>query len=264
MSLLLLAVLLSGSLLFVASIFKGMGTHVFINADALIIIFSGTIIALCIGFPFQRLLHAMHDIFDTFKRPASREVLIKNIIEAARHYRMADIRSLEKMQNKIDDDFFRLGLNLLINNHHSEDIRDIMQREMAIKTVNYHFTQNVLKTVARITPSLGLAGTVISLIKMFGNLQSVDAITPLMAVALMSTFYGIILSNLVALPLCAKLKERAILSEIFMNTIIEGILAVHNREHPLKIEERLNVRTQGPKIPLQEYPNAIPLASSKT
>jgi chemotaxis protein MotA len=61
-----------------------------------------------------------------------------------------------------------------------------------------------------------------------------------MAVAMMSTFYGVIISNLFMLPLCAKLEERAIQSEALMHSIIEGIEAMNNREHPLRIEERIN------------------------
>jgi chemotaxis protein MotA len=138
-----------------------------------------------------------------------------------------------------DDNFLKLGVNLLINNYDVKEIKNIMVREIDLKTVNYNFSQNVLKTVARLTPSLGLVGTVISLVKMFKNFESVDPIAPIMAVALMSTFYGVVIANLIVLPVCAKMKERAIVSETLMHITIEGILAVKDMEHPLKIEERI-------------------------
>jgi chemotaxis protein MotA len=150
-----------------------------------------------------------------------------------------NIRNLENKMKGIDDDFLRLGLKLLINNYGGREIKNIMEREMIHRIINRSFSQNLLKTVARLTPSFGLAGTVISLIKMFKHLETIDAIAPMMAVALMSTFYGVIIANLVMLPLCAKLKEKAIESEAIMNITIEGILAINNMEHPLKIEERI-------------------------
>ena len=137
------------------------------------------------------------------------------------------------------DPLLRLGTNLLISNYTSEDMKNIMKREVALKMVNYNFSQNMLKTIARLTPSFGLAGTVISLIRMFKHLQSVDAIAPLMAVALMSTFYGVILSNLIMLPLAAKLKDKAVVSEALMHISIEGMVAINNMDNPLRIEEMI-------------------------
>ena len=55
----------------------------------------------------------------------------------------------------------------------------------------------------------------------------------------MSTFYGVIIANLFMLPLCAKLKEKAISAESVMHITIDGILLIHKMEHPLKIEEKL-------------------------
>ncbi|MBI5664052.1 MAG: MotA/TolQ/ExbB proton channel family protein [Nitrospirae bacterium] len=150
-----------------------------------------------------------------------------------------NIRNVENKIKGIDDDFLRLGAKLLINNYGGRDIKNIMEREMTIRLVERNFSQNLLKTIARLTPSFGLAGTVISLIKMFKHMESVDTIAPMMAVALMSTFYGVIISNLIMLPFCAKLKEQAIEAELTMNIAIEGILAINNMEHPLKIEERI-------------------------
>ena len=74
---------------------------------------------------------------------------------------------------------------------------------------------------------------------MFRHLDSIESIAPMMAVALMSTFYGVIIANLFMMPLNAKVRERAILSEASMNLTIEGIMLIKKMEHPLKIEEKL-------------------------
>ena len=133
-----------------------------------------------------------------------------------------------------------MGINLLINHRTSEEIRSILERGLSVRMMEYHFSQNVLKTISRLTPSFGLAGTVISLIKMFQNMESLEAIAPHMAVAMMSTFYGVIIANLFMLPLCAKLEEHSIQSEARMQSIIEGIESIRNDEHLLNIEDRIN------------------------
>ncbi len=141
--------------------------------------------------------------------------------------------------HSLKDDFLKMGVGLLINHQGSDTIRKVMERELAIRIMDSNFSQNVLNTVARLTPSFGLAGTVISLIRMFRDMQSVDAIAPLMAVAMMSTFYGVILSTLLMLPLCAKLKECSIGNEVLMHISIEGLEAINDGMHPLMIEERI-------------------------
>ena len=158
----------------------------------------------------------------------------------ARVFRRADIRKTEARIEALQDPFLRRGLRLLINRNDDDTIRNVLEREMMIRMVNFNFTQNLLKTIARLAPSFGLAGTVISLIRVFCNFQSMDEIAPLMGLALMSTLYGIIVANLIVLPLSAKMNERAILSETLMNITIEGVLSIEGMEHPLHIEERLS------------------------
>jgi len=224
---------------FAFSVFRDIGASMIFNVDAFLIVFGGTIIALFVGFPAQRLRDTFHDILSTFSKHREKEDVIRDILMVSRMYRKTTVRSLENKVEEANDGFLKLGVNLLLNDHEKKEIMGIMEREMIHRMTNYSFSQNVLKTIARLTPSLGLAGTVISLIKMFKHLESIDTIAPLMAVALMSTFYGIIIANLFMLPLCAKVKEKAIGSEFVMSLTIEGILSIKNGDHPLRIEEKL-------------------------
>ncbi len=223
----------------VLTVFRDIGISMIFNLDAFLIVIGGTIIALFVGFPAERIRNTINDVINSYKNRTDRDVITGNILEISRMYMKTNIRSLEEKMKNIDDDFLKLGLKLLINDYGSHDIRNIMEREMMIRIINRNFSLNLLRTVARLTPSFGLAGTVISLIKMFRHLDSVDAIAPMMSVALMSTFYGIIIANVIMLPLCAKLKEEAIESEAIMNICIDGILAIKHMEHPLRIEERI-------------------------
>jgi chemotaxis protein MotA len=225
--------------LFASTVFRDIGLAMVLNPDALMIVCGGTIVAVFLGFPVKRIRSTVHAVIDVFRHQKNREEIAREMLEVARIYRRTDIRGLEKRMRTLKDDYLKLGVSLLINHQSNEDIRNIMEREMMITVMNDNLSQNVLKTIARLTPSFGLAGTVISLVKMFKDMQSIDAIAPLMAVAMMSTFYGVIISNLFMLPLCAKLKEHATLSEALMHITIEGIEAINNREHPLRIEERM-------------------------
>ena len=126
-----------------------------------------------------------------------------------------------------------------MNQHPQEEIKNVLEREMALRIINHNLSQNILKTLARPARPWVLAGTIVSLIKMFDHFQSIETMTPMMAVALMSTFYGVVIANLIMLPLSSKLKEKTILSESLMAMTIEALVAISEREHPLKIEGKL-------------------------
>lgn len=239
MNVILGAVVIIGVMSFAMTVFRDIGISMIFNLDAFLIVVGGTVIALSVGFPFKRVRNTVYDIINAYTNKRDRDAVIKDILEISKMYRRTDIRTLEKKMESLDDNFLALGVKLLINDYEDREIRDIMEREAMLRIVNSNFSRNLLKTIARLTPSFGLAGTVISLIKMFKHLESVDAIAPMMAVALMSTFYGVIIANLIMLPFCAKLREEAIESEAIMNITVEGILAINKLEHPLKIEERI-------------------------
>ena len=239
MNIFLSAFLVISSLLFVFTIFNGIGISMIFNLDAFLIVIGGTTIAMFLGFPVNRIRITANEIIDAFSIQRSRDSVIEDILVVSRMYGKTDIRTLENRIKYFDDSFLKMGANLLINDHSRKELKNIMEREMMLRLINFNFSQNVLRTVARLAPSFGLAGTIISLIKMFKHLVSIEAITPMMAVALMSTFYGIIIANLFMLPLCAKRREKAIESESIMTITIEGILLIRNNEHPLKIEEKI-------------------------
>lgn len=239
MNIILGAVITIGLLSFALTVFRDIGMSMIFNLDAFMIVIGGTTVALLVGFPVDRIRSTVNDIIKAYSGERERDAVVKDILSISRMYMRTNVRRMESKMKDIENDFLRLGVKLLINDYKEHEIKSIMDREMMLRISASNSSQNLLKTTARLTPSFGLAGTVISLIKMFRHLGSVDEIAPMMAVALMSTFYGVIAANLIMLPLCAKLKEEAIESLTTMNTAVEGILAIKNMDHPLKIEERI-------------------------
>jgi len=232
----------TGSIFLIAMyifVFRDIGIDVLFNLNAFLIVVGGTITALFIGFPIKRITTTVNDIIDTFRGGSTKKDIAGEIVEIARIHRRADLKKLEKKAAVTKDAFLKFGINLLVNHYKNEEIRNYMERETAARIVSLNLSQNVLITMARLTPSFGLAGTVISLIKIFKHFESFEMIIPVMAIALMSTFYGVVLSNLILLPLSAKIKESAIIREEHMQMVMEGIIEVNKGELPLRIEEKL-------------------------
>jgi len=93
--------------------------------------------------------------------------------------------------------------------------------------------------MARLAPALGLAGTIISLIRIFGHISDPQNLIGCMAVALLSTFYGVVLANVCFVPLSNKLREYMDLNELQMDIVQEGILDLYDQEHPRAIRYKL-------------------------
>ncbi len=246
---------------FVFTIFKDISISTILNLDALMIVVGGTLISLLVGFPMKRISETINDVISSFSGQKEKDTL-KDIVDISRIYGKASVRAVETRIGEINDKFLRLGLNLLINGHAKKELSEIMKREVMIRTMHYNFSQNLLNTAARLTPSFGMAGTVLSLIKMFGHFESIEAIVPLITIALTSTLYGVVISNIIIVPLSAKLKDKTILSETTMQITIDGILAIHSMEDPLKVEDRMNgyqVRddiAKGKETTVMSYVNA--------
>jgi chemotaxis protein MotA len=98
----------------------------------------------------------------------------------------------------------------------------------------------ILRRAAEFAPAMGLIGTLVGLVQMLGNLQDPTTIGPSMAVALLTTFYGAILANLVFIPLASKLERNSILEEVVSEIYVMGAASIGQQEHPQRLEMTLN------------------------
>jgi chemotaxis protein MotA len=95
---------------------------------------------------------------------------------------------------------------------------------------------------ALLSPAFGMIGTLIGLVNMLKNLDDPTTIGPAMAVALLTTFYGSVIANVVALPLSKKLKYRSDLEVKEKEIIAQGLISILVRETPRFLVDRLNTQ----------------------
>jgi chemotaxis protein MotA len=124
--------------------------------------------------------------------------------------------------------------------HYSrEKIEQIVQKEIQLTYAQYEAAYKILYNMARLAPALGLAGTIVALIRVFGHITDPKSLVGCMAIALLSTFYGVVLANLCFVPLSNKLREFMDREEIRLELIQEGILDLYDEENPLAIRFKL-------------------------
>ncbi len=119
-------------------------------------------------------------------------------------------------------------------------IRNTIQNEIDSLVARHHSTQDVFKKMALYSPAFGMLGTLIGLIQMLSKLQEPSSIGPAMAVALLTTFYGSLLSTLFFLPVAGKLRARTLLEVMNLEIIVEGGISILEDNNPMLVYEKLS------------------------
>ena len=115
-----------------------------------------------------------------------------------------------------------------------------METELMYLEERHKKGQEQVEQFAALAPAWGMIGTLIGLILMLANLSDPDALGPGMAVALITTFYGSIMANLLFIPLNTKLKGRTKEELLMRQLMIQGILAIQSGDNPRIVEKKLN------------------------
>lgn len=229
-------------LLIIAAVIIGGSPSAFVDAPAIFIVFGGTfgVTTACfslhdIGLAFRVVLRA---IFRNAHDPveAARQSLL--MAEAARR------RGILALQDYLDDiadsGLFQRGLEMVIDGSEAEEVERFMQQELEASVQRHHRTIGVLRKAAEVSPAMGLIGTLVGLVQMLGNLEDPSSIGPSMAVALLTTFYGAVLANLVFAPLAAKLERNSNEEQLVNRIYVMTAGSIARQENPRRLEMLLN------------------------
>jgi chemotaxis protein MotA len=226
------------------------------NLNALMIVLGGTLSATLIAYPWRRLLWTAQLLKKAFTSRIEIEWTIDTLLKMTRTYRKGGIRALEKLGEKIPDGLLKDAVELIAYQYTKEKIEQILAKEAQITCSQYESAHKILYSMARLAPALGLTGTIVNLIRVFGHITDSQSLVGYMAIALLSTFYGVVLGNLCFIPLSNKLKEFMDQEQIRLDLIQEGILDVYDAENPAAVECKLEaLSTPGLK------PSSIPSRS---
>ncbi len=234
--------LLAGFGLISLAIVIGGSPGSFINTAAIMIVIGGTLAVTTMCFSFAEIGHSveviMRTIFHSSRDPSDAAIQVLKVAELARKRGVLSIQ--DAIGTLRDDPFLFKGMNMVIDGTPGEEVESIMRRDMHAILLRHSKSTSVLKKAAEFAPAMGLIGTLIGLVQMLGNLDDPSTIGPSMAVALLTTFYGAVLANMVFMPLASKL-ERNSAEESLINTLyIMGAASIGRQENPRRLEMLLN------------------------
>lgn len=227
--------------LMVSAIMQGGSLLIFIDVPSMIIVIGGTIGTALVNFPFGDILGAFKVVRNAFFHKATSPVdTISKLITYAGKARKEGILSLQSVMNEIDDEFFLKGLQMAVDGQEPEALKAMLEKEIEYVMERHDRGAEIFMTFAAISPAMGMIGTLIGLVQMLQNMSDPSSIGPAMAVALLTTFYGAVIANIVATPLAGKLKIRSA-SEVLNKTLVtEGMTSILEGENPRLMEQRLH------------------------
>lgn len=212
----------------------------FVNINGLMITVGGSFGALLVNFEMQQIRQVMKITMQAvFDKKADISSLGQLFVGLAQKARREGLLALEDDLEEIDDPFLRNGLQMVIDGFEPDSIREIMDTEINTVAQRHQLGQNLYRTWGSLTPAFGMIGTLIGLVAMLGSLDDPDAIGPGMAVALLTTFYGVLMANLVLNPIAGKLAIRSDAEISRKEAIIDALLALQAGVNPRILQEKL-------------------------
>ncbi len=212
----------------------------FVDIPSIFIVLGGTFAAQMVSYPlsyFAKIPHHLKIILLPTKFDP-REY-ITQIVDLAKVARSEGILALQDRVNDINDLFFQNSLNMVIDAVDTEKVKIMMETELDYLDERHAQDRNFYARASAYAPAFGMIGTLIGLVNLLGSLEDPDAIAPAMAVALITTFYGSMLSNLVFAPISNKLKVRHEEEYLCKMIVSEGVQAIQAGDSPKFIEEKL-------------------------
>jgi chemotaxis protein MotA len=231
--------IISGMSLIVAAIFLGGDIHNFVNIPGVMIVFGGTIAATLLTFQLADVMSAFKAAGIVFShRIEDANDMIETMLEISVISRKQGIVALSKLE--IESAFLKKACNLIADGSKENMIRDTLMIEIESMKQRHYIIQDVFRKMALYAPAFGMMGTLIGLIQMLSRLNDPESVGPSMAVALITTFYGTILANMIFSPIAGKLKARTLTEVINLEIIFEGAISILENNNPMLVYEKLS------------------------
>lgn len=220
------------------TIFLGGDFSTFVNVPSLVVVVGGTFAAtlarISLGQFFGSFKVGLKSLMHKSNEP---HTLIEEAVELANIARKEGILALEGKE--IGHPFLERGINLCIDGHAPEVVQKMLSKDINL-TIERHVNGiKMFKAIGDAAPAMGMIGTLIGLVQMLSNMDDPKAIGPAMAVALLTTLYGAIIANAVALPIADKLKAISNEEKLNKNLILESISAIQAGTNPRVVEQLL-------------------------
>ncbi len=235
----LVGILVSFGLVIVSILMGGEGTW-FVSPPSLMIVGGGTMGATLLAYPLVDVLSVFKVAKNVFMHKSQVvSELIPLISEFAKKARQEGILSFESQLADIEDPFLVQGIQMAIDGMESSAIEDVMTTEIIYLEERHRLGSEIFSTMGTFAPAVGMLGTIIGLVQMLMQMEDPSKIGAPMALALLTTFYGTLVANLVFLPIAGKLKTRSKQELLIKQMVLEGVISIQSGDNHRIVEQKL-------------------------
>lgn len=249
---LLLAVMLAGA---------GESVGVYWQTSSMLLVLGGSLLATLVSHPWSQFRSIGAVARKTVYEQASTQLeSIGTLVRLAEVARRSGMLALEAPTREVKDEFLRTTMQMAIDGCDGGTIEAVMRAEMEATDLRHTCGKGLLESIGRFSPVFGMIGTLIGLVMMLGHMSDPSKIGPGMAVALLTTLYGLVIANVFCLPLARKLAHRSSDELLCKTIILKGVLAIQAGDHPRMVEQKLRAYLPAGQrsIPLRGLLESVP------
>ncbi|MEZ2720886.1 motility protein A [Paenalcaligenes hominis] len=239
----LIGIVASVLLLGVVIFYTAVDPSLFLDIPSILVVVVGTMAATFISYPLSEVVRIFGLIWTVLRNEklyAQHD--IDELIDISRLWVSGDIRAVENALEQISNPFLKTGVQLVIDMTPEEEILELLQWRITRMRAREYAEAQLFRVMASYAPAFGMVGTLIGLVNLMFLLGDGDMtiIGQQMALALMTTFYGILLSNLLFKPVAVKLERRTEQRLVLMNMVLQGVSMMSQKRGPAMMRETLN------------------------
>lgn len=217
---------------------SGGSIGMFVNAPSLMIVLIGSIFVVLMKFNLGQFIGAFGVAVKAFSfKLVKPEELIEEVVELADEARKGGLLSLEGKQ--VSSKFLDKGIQLLVDGHDAEVVRTLLNKDLRQTLERHEWGAKIFTALGDVAPAMGMIGTLVGLVAMLSNMDDPKSIGPAMAVALLTTLYGAMFANMIALPVADKLTLRRTEEGRVKSMVIDSLLAIQAGQNPRIIQSML-------------------------
>ncbi len=228
-----------GFSLVVLAIKLGGDLSLFFDIPSIMITVGGTLASTSVTFPLADVIESFGGALALFVKKKGRvEDVVNIMVRIAEISRREGLIALENIQT--ENPILKKACQLIADNADPQLIRDTLAIEIGTMKRRHTVSVEVFNKMAGYAPAFGMIGTLIGLVQMLSKLDDPKSIGPAMAVAIITTFYGSIMANMIFLPFAGKIKSRTMQEELQLFIIFEGAKSILENNNPRLVYEKLS------------------------
>ncbi|MDR0520574.1 MAG: motility protein A [Planctomycetaceae bacterium] len=214
--------------------------RIFWDLPSVCIVFGGAVASCLVAYPLKSILGAHKYVLISFTAKERDPIkIIEQIVALSESARREGLLSLENHMDEIENnDLLKTGIRMAVDGMSPEVVESIMNTEIDAVNARHLYGKGVIANVGKYAPAFGMIGTLIGLVLMLADLDP-DKVGAGMAVALLTTLYGAVCSNLMFLPWADKLGLINDDEMMSMEITLKGVIAIQAGENPRVVKQKL-------------------------